>query len=201
VKNLNKTVKVAFVVAFIFALGSIGFANATPKPLKECNMVYWTSETDKAQPVPGNQVSGFKLTLDPSVEWYFLGFKFLKPLPPIGDPDKPGDIYPFHLIAPTPAENPGFWTYWNTKLSDPANAAWAPIMSKILAGKLPMFVLLVKKDGTYMLVDGLQLMIYSLFYPLRVNGDYPLGTYVFEGSVSLGGMDDLEGVTMTITFR
>jgi hypothetical protein len=58
-------------------------------------------------------------------------------------------------------------------------------MWPIINGLAPMFYLKVDL-GTYMLVDGLQ----GGNNPLRLNGDYPLGTYTFTG---------IE--TMTITFR
>ena len=74
--------------------------------------------------------------------------------------------------------------FWSAKQGDPVNAAWAPVMQKILDGELPMFFLKSEGDN-YSLVDGLQYALYSgsVQNPLRLNGNYPEGTYSFTGDV------------------
>ena len=219
VKNMNKIAKVSLTVALIFAIASIGFANATPRVLEECNMVYWTSDDSKALPVPGNQVSGFKLTLngnhDPNF-WYYLNIKFIKPQVSRGPtpiPGAPGDAYPFYLTPPDTSDT-DFWGWWaeNPRLvtSSSLPGTWQWVMWRILNGVFPMFYLGVHGtlDGHYMLVDGLQFMAGLLsgqlpppLNPLRINGDYPHGSYVFTAGTSAWGSNYLNGETMTITFR
>jgi len=121
--------------------------------------------------------------------------------------NKPGDLFPFFLDPTTYTTNAEFKAYWDTKLSDPANAPWAPIMSDIIHGNLPMFFLAVQTDGQYHLIDGLQFFLFIFggygqpFNPLRLNGDYPLGTYVFMADDSFYGNELLTGSTMAITIR
>ena len=80
---MNKTSKVVIAVICLLAISTVGFVNATPRLLKQANMVYWTSLNPKELPVPGNQVSDFKLKLDGSpTTWYYLGVKFVKPTYP-----------------------------------------------------------------------------------------------------------------------
>jgi len=213
---LNKTIKVSIVVALIFAIGSIGFANATPRVMKECNMVYWTSDDSTLNGVAGNQVSGFKLKLDGNPNtWYYLDMKFIKPALPAG-------VYQFWIEPPT---NPDFWTYWDAKgvHTAPTDYQWQTIMYHIIyrmgyypSGipmQSPMFSLRTDGDGNYMLVDGLLWYIsgFTARSHLQLNGDYPLGTYTFKcyGATEyvLTGIGPslmpnvLDDFTITITFR
>jgi hypothetical protein len=208
---MNKAARVSIAVVLILAVASIGFANATPKPLKQANMVYWTSLDPKPLPVPGNQVSDFKLTLDESVEWYYLDIKFTKPTLPIG-------AYQFYLDPPKDAD---FWTYWADKGVTPAAMypSWQWWMWRIISGTpvgslgpIPMFALYSYGDGTYYLNDALT--FYNslspgppVLAPLRLNGDYPKGTYTFTcnaflqipGSTTTDNY--LDGVSISVMFR
>jgi len=220
---MNKTIRVSITVAIILAIATIGFANATPRTLKQVNMLYSTSENpDKWLPVPGNQVSDFKLTLDESVEWYYLDIKFIKPTLPAG-------VYMFWLEPPT---DPDFWTYWDAKGVNsaaphyldppppPVVINWKWVMWHIIYRmgtapdgtplQSPMFGLRSDGNGNYMLVDALVWFLSGLTLPthLRLNGDYPKGTYTFtcyvasEPNPPYDPMDNvLDGVAMTITFR
>ncbi|HLN45911.1 MAG TPA: hypothetical protein VK209_09425, partial [Candidatus Sulfotelmatobacter sp.] len=107
---MQKIVRVSVAVAFILAIGTMGFANATTRILKECNMVYWTSDDETLKGVPGNQVSDFKLTLNGNTDptfWYYLNIKFIKP-------DLPPGVYMFYLTPP-PVADTTFWNYWAAK--------------------------------------------------------------------------------------
>jgi hypothetical protein len=193
---------------------TIGFANATPKPLKQANIVYWTSLDEKQLPVPGNQVSDFKLTLDESVEWYYLDIKFVKPTLPAG-------AYQFYLTPPE-AWDEAFWTYWADRgvTSAAAYPSWQWWMWRIISGTpagtlgpIPMFALYSYGDGTYYLNDALTFFSTLLPGPpvsahLRLNGDYPKGTYTFTCHQVLAIQDHpapdsnyLDGVSISITFR
>jgi hypothetical protein len=72
-------------------------------------------------------------------------------------------------------------------------------MYQIITGNQPMFYL--KVVGTsYDLIDGLQFLTTAEENPLRVSGDYPFGTYTFNGEVKdeYAYTDD---VTVDITFN
>lgn len=205
---MNKTSKILFAVVCLFAFATVGFANATPRTLKEGNMLYSTSENpDKWLPVPGNQVSGFKLTLDESVEWYYLDIKFLKPDLPTGV--LPLGVYMFWLEPPT--ENTAFWAYWNAKgVNAAAVSGWQRVMWLIIHGdmvggmfvRLPMLGLYSDGSGNYDLYDGLLRFTGHPGQTLRVNGDYPKGTYEFYCYGEPYVPDTvLTGLSFTIEFR
>lgn len=206
---MNKAARLSIAFALILAMLTIGFANATPKPLEQANMVYWASLDEKQLPVPGNQVSDFKLTLDESVEWYYLDIKFIKPTLPRG-------AYQFYL---SPPEDPDFWAYWTEKgvTSTAAYPSWQWWMWHIISGTpagalgpVPMFALYSYGDGTYYLNDALTFyanLPSTVFAPLRLNGDYPKGTYTFTCNLflqipgSTTTENYLDGVSISITLR
>jgi len=204
---MKKIMTVALTIALALAIATVGFVNATPRLLKEANMVYWTSDDTKALPVPGNQVSGFKLTLDESVEWYYLDVKFVKPTYPEGN-------YMFRL---TPPEDAAFWDYWASKgVYEGCSGTWQPVMWLIIHGgpaygypfvQLPMFSLHSDGNGNYELYDGLLRFTGTPGQTLRINGDYPKGIYTFTCVGAAGPNppyptidNPLDGVVMTITF-
>jgi len=144
--------------------------------------------------VPGSLSAGFIMQIDPAATYYYFDAANLIVNRPLAD-----DLYPFYLdTASLPA---GFYTYWEARgVTASASGGWEEIMWDIITGTAPMFYL--KVDGTsYDLVDGLQYLASSetLEEPLRVNGDYPLGDYYFNGAVEdeLGYTDD---VVVAITF-
>jgi hypothetical protein len=211
---MNKAARLSIAFALILAMLTIGFANATPKPLKQANMVYWTSLDEKQLPVPGNQVSDFKLTLNESVQWYYLDIKFIKPTLPRG-------AYQFYL---NPPEDPDFWAYWTEKgvTSTATYPNWQWWMWHIISGTpagtlgpIPMFALYSYGDGTYYLSDALTfystlLSGFPVLTHLRLNGDYPKGTYTFTCKLCLGLApvppntpinNYLDDVSISITFK
>ena len=204
---MNGKMRVAFTVALILGIATIGFANATPRLLKQCNMLYSTSENpDKWLPVAGNQVSDFKLKLDASVEWYYLDIKFIKPTLPEG-------YYMFWLTPPS-ATDTAFWNYWADKgvTASAPLGTWQFIMWRIIrptGTRLPMFALYSDGEGNYKLCDGL-LRFYADARQaiLRVNGDYPKGIYTFTCNAAVSPTEPfepinniLENTVMTIEFR
>jgi hypothetical protein len=187
-KNM-KTINVLMAVVCIFAtLGLASVNAASPRYFKQVNLVYSTDGTNWT-PVAGNQVSDFKLKLDGSATtWYYLNIKFIKPLQPDG-------LYPFYLTPPTDA---AFWAYWQGRgVYSGCVGTWEPIMWLIITGQQPMFYLSAS-GGTYMLVDGLQYLASggSVINNLRLNGDYPLGSYTFTCDTA-----PLSDIAMTIMFR
>lgn len=218
---MKRILTVTFTFALIFAITSIGFANATPRLLKECNMVYWTSDDTTLYGVPGNQVSGFKLELNGNADpnfWYYLNIKFIKP-------DLPAGVYMFWITSP-PSTDTAFWSYW-TAIGVTVSAtypSWQWFMWRIIHGgyvpgygvtQFPMFGLVSDGAGNYELRDGLVHFAsgFTQESPLRLNGDYPHGTYTFtcQGATEIsknaqGGYNPLpknilDGVEMLITIR
>jgi hypothetical protein len=206
---MKKTAIVVMMVICLFAIVPLGLVNATPKVLKQVNMLYSTSENpDKWLPVPGNQVSDFKLTLDASVEWYYLDIKFIKPT------FLEEGYYMFWLTPPT---DPEFWAYWDAKGVNAAaipspdpSIHWKFIMWRIITGVVPMFSLYSDGAGNYKLCDGLQRFAFGMSQAtLRVNGDYPKGTYTFTCNAAVGPApsyvpivpNPLDNLVMNIEFR
>ena len=107
--------------------------------------------------------------------------------------------YGFTLdIATVPAN---FYTYWFDRgVFDGCTGSWEPTMSQIISGAQPMF-LIKATAGTYNLIDGLQYQIGQGDNYLRVNGDYPVGTYGFDGTVTAicGAVSD--NIDVTIIFQ
>jgi hypothetical protein len=227
VKNTNKIVKVSLTVALIFAIASIGFANAAPKPLQIVRMCYttraltepWdpTSPDKRAQfswtDLPGNQFPIAHLKLDGNPEtWYYLDVTFIKPQIPIDPATAPlGELFGFFLDSNTITENSEFAAYWDAKdvneeyaLANPSS--WQATMWEIINGDKCMFSLGVGTTGKVRLYDGLLgLLPHNPLLdpgPVRLNGDYPRGTYVFTAGKGLYASNIyLEGVTITLKIK
>lgn len=121
-----------------------------------------------------NSVPGFSYCLDPAVEWYYFDATLTSSVDLAAENE-------FFLVPPV--GNADFDAYWAAKLPQLALAGWADEMSAILAGTAPMFYL--TWDGTdYELIDGFQRAIGHGDNPLRINGDYPEGTYEFTADVA-----------------
>ena len=168
----------------IASMALLPAVSAAPRPLKQLKLMY---STDGAvwMHVPGNQVSDFKLKLNPEVEWYYLNVMSLKPRDTIDD-----GLYGFY-VASYPE---GFIEYWAAKGVVEGASGWQAIMWDIINGEAPIFYL--KVDGaTYTLIDGLQFLAGAGEQTLRVNGDYYLGTYAYTGDI-MGNQ-----ITMQILFK
>ena len=142
VKNLNKIVKVSFTVALIFAIASIGFANAKPKAnattLQIVRMSYAASNTQLLSlppgttwtALPGNQFPVAHLTLDGNPDtWYYLGVDSFKSRSEIPT----GYVYLFFL---TPPDDPAFYDWWAARgVTASATELWKQIMWAIISGE------------------------------------------------------------------
>jgi len=183
----SKIHKLVFCVLATLAIASIAVlpvVSATPRLLKQLKLMYSTDGTVWTH-VPGNQVSDFKLKLDPEVDYYYLDIMSLKPMDPISN-----DRYEFFVES----YPDGFFEYWATRGVVSGASGWQAIMWEIINGNAPIFYLDV--DGTdYMLIDGLQSLAGLGDQPLRVNGDYYLGTYAYTGNV------DGNEITVQIIFK
>jgi hypothetical protein len=211
-----RKLRVLIGIALILMIAIIGFANAKPTPLQIVRMSYATSTEPDREPtsdwtaLTGNQYPVAHLTLDGNPDtWYYLtvdSFKSMCEIPT-------GYVYLFFL---TPPEEPTFWDYWAAKgVYDGCSGSWEPIMWDIITGEKHMFGFVPTwpvgpRAGLPMLIDSLQyylsLLGGPLFGDLRLNGDYPPGTYVFTcqysySSQGLEPTDILNGVTITMKIR
>jgi hypothetical protein len=187
----------------------------------ESKIAYWTSADPTHKDASGSHLGGYTLALNGNTDpnfWYYLDIKDLKlsssnPLPQ--------GVYMFFLTVP-PTTNTAFWSYWTAKgvTASATPGTWQWYMWLIIKGgyvpsagkvvQLPMFGLKSDGAGNYDLMDGLT-HFYSKFTqdsPLRLNGDYPKGTYAFtcRGATSTVipypslTVNALSGITMTMTF-
>jgi hypothetical protein len=211
VKKVNKTTKAIVMVFCILALSTVGFVNATPRTLKQVNLLYSTGlVTDDGPvsawfPVAGNQVSDFKLKLDGNPDtWYYLDIKKIKP-----DLQEMEDGW--FLTPPTGVAGAAFYKYWSDRgVSISASfGTWQWLMWRIIRPtglQFPMFVLASDGAGNYDLLDGLQYAANELYPnqppagPLRLNGDYPKGTYTFTSDLEIHDPADFE-VEISVEFK
>jgi len=145
-------------------------------------------------PVPGSYEEGFALLMDPLEAYYYLDADNLVVNGTLTD-----GMYPFFLD--TTALPAGFEAYWVGKGVVSGATGWQGVMFEIISGNQPMFFLKVSGAGTaFDLIDGLQYLASggTTEDPLRVSGDYPIGTYSFFGEVSDANGD--AEVAVDITF-
>jgi hypothetical protein len=151
------------------------------KLTESIDQVVWTE-------VFGSLAGGYIMGLDPMISYEYLDVSEVISNRPLFD-----GLYPFYLE--TSALPDGFWEYWSGKGVVAGATGWQGVMWQIINGDQPMFYLKVSNDGAaFDLVDGLQYLVTGMEYPVRVNGNYPIGTYQFTGTVA-----DLYGVTSTLT--
>lgn len=154
-------------------LGSVTVStqNVVCLTLKESNdnLATWDS-------LEGDLCSGYKMPLALSNPYEYIDVDTL-----VGSIENDGD-YPFLLDEDrVPAD---FYEYWADKgvVAGETEFAWQAQMWRIISGQEPMFYLSV--TGTdYHLIDGFSFLMDGTTESLKVNGDYPLGHYTFEGTV------------------
>ncbi len=141
----------------------------------------------------GNLQLGYSVALDPDNDFYYLDVKTLDANPPLED-----GMHKFFLDHLRVPDN-FFAPYWSDQGVVQGASGWQGIMWKIINGEEPMFYLEV--DGSsYRLVDGLQFQHTGNKNPLRVGGDYPLGTYHYGGWVEdTDGDQEYLNIQMTFT--
>ncbi|HDS58810.1 MAG TPA: hypothetical protein ENN54_00730 [Thermoplasmatales archaeon] len=143
--------------------------------------------------VEGSYEYGFGMGLSPNVGFYYITTNndTLETNSPLAD-----GYYGFY-VDPTEQN----LTYWNAKgVYEGCTGTWEPYMWHIINGTGPIFYLKVSNGGTdYMVLDGLLYDWAMTEAYLRVNGDYPLGTYHYTGTItSIYGIDNT--IEITITF-
>ena len=127
--------------------------------------------------VSGSLGSGFTMTLDPTVSFYYLNVANLAASPALKEA-----YHPF-VVTATP---PGFFTYWAGRgVCDGCGGTWEPVMWEIINGRQPIFYLKVGSGLSYMLVDGLTKDAFGGGDQyLRVDGTYLPGDYTFTGTIT-----------------
>ena len=144
------------------------------------------------EPIIGDLDQGYSMVLDPANPYEYLDVANLSATPALAD-----GLYDFYFDAFRAPD--GFWDYWAALGVVEGAPGWQGTMWAIINGDTPMFYLEVSAGGTtFNLVDGLQYQLDGTMAPLRVNGNYPLGTYHFGGEVFDG--TDTEYLNIQITF-
>lgn len=167
---------------------------------KQLKLMYSTTNPDDGvdpviwMHVPGNEISGFKLCLNETVEYYYLDVMALKPYAPIAD-----GIYGFKLDKTLIDDWEGWEDYWTGRgvdVTGVSNPGYLQVLYDIfITCTSPVFYLNVE-GGNYRLLDGFHYLVYSgEEQTLRVDGTYFLGTFTYFGVV------DGQDITMQITFR
>jgi len=155
------------------------------------------SSTDKAAwgSINGNLGTGFKMTLDPAVDMYYLNFG---PTTATNVTIKAG-YYGF-TIASHPN---GFFEYWAGRgvVESAAAGTWQAEAWKIINGNLPTFYVASDGAGVLMLVDGLVKAIGQPDEFLRIEGNYLLGAYSYKGKITAADDTESDSITVNITFE
>jgi hypothetical protein len=147
------------------------------------NILLYTSNDPMVidQAVAGDQETGFEMCLDPDNYFYYFDTDM------DADPTLEVGLNPF-LLTGTYSDD--FYAYWAARgVFEGCSNTWGePFMWEIIkptGDRAPM--LYVKWDGTdYSLIDGLQYAASggTVENPLRINGDYFPGTYLFTGTLT-----------------
>jgi len=139
----------------------------------------------------GDLTLGYSMVLDPANTYEYIDIENLN-----ASPDLVDGTHEFFFDAFRAPD--GFWDYWAVKGVVEGATGWQGDMWTIISGEEPMFYLKAA-SGSYSLLDGYQYLYESTEAPLRVNGDYPLGTYHFGGWVT-DKAEGMEYLNIQITF-
>jgi hypothetical protein len=187
--------KITFLMIGLLVFGmTIPLMSAKPQWINELSLVYWKTSDATEMDVEGDLTPGYKVYLDPSEDYFYLDIGTIDPVPD-GEENEP-EYYGFYLK--TKPAGP-FYKYWAGRdvteeyaMENPES--WQAHMWLIINGEEPMFYL--KSDGDEAtLIDGLTKdWEYSPYpgmdAPLRVNGEYPVGTYHFIGYPVVDGVPE-----------
>jgi hypothetical protein len=189
---MKKFALVLFSICLIMTL--VGTAAAKPKWIDTLTLDYSTLPGPfEPHEVEGALAPGYKLYYDETVDYYLLFVLELDPLPDEG-------MYPFYLK--TAPKGPYFKYMASRGVTADADAgSWQEQMWLIINGEAPMFYLRVGHsmfgdpellypsvvDGLLHDWDSPDNPLYDGVYPLRINGDYFVGTYHFIGYPELDG--------------
>jgi len=127
--------------------------------------------------VDGVVETGFTMILDPTVPWYYMDIKYADTNVPLAE-----GFYGFNLTA-YPS---GFFQYWEERGVNESSppGSWQAHMWQIINGNAPIFYIYVQANQEMHLIDGLMRdWAGDDTAILRVNGDYLLGYYTYNGTV------------------
>jgi hypothetical protein len=144
--------------------------------------------------VSGSLASGFTITTSDG------GFYYLFLDNPVASPALADGYYGFTLKANNAKTNPQkdiLYKYFADKLwPDPA---WYTQINKEINGSTPFFYVKAL-GGTYTLVDAFVYSIFGVDAPLKIDGDYPTGTFVYMGQLkAVNNAPQMVTVTLTVT--
>ncbi len=167
---------------YAYAMDSATVTLLEPLAVTVIGLAESLNQTDWT-PVYGNLTAGYTMAIDTANEFEYLDVTTLLANRPLAD-----GSYPFYLSQSGLPAN--FFPYWAGLGVTSGTPGW-----DIIHGDAPIFNLVVSENGTeFALMDGM--------FPAqlaRVSGNYPLGTYTFNGSVSdtVGGTDS---ATINLTY-
>lgn len=160
----------------------------------EFNNVELMTSTDLTnwETVDGTISTGFNLELNESIAYHYLDVKYADTNVAIQS-----GYYGFYVV-----DYPfGFFDYWEEKgvTEDALPGTWQAHMWNIINGSSPTFYIAVNPDQTFSLIDGLQFDFAGITAPLRVNGDYLLGSYKYQGNITATD-SSISSITWNINF-
>ena len=144
--------------------------------------------------LPGDFDSGFEMPLDTNVTYFYLDVNESSTT----DVPLAAGYYGFYV-----AEHPDwYFDYWAIRgvTASASAGTWQAHMWTIINGVNPIFYLSVDANQSYDLIDGLQYDFAALNEPLRINGDYHGGDYVFTGTINDTGGVVSDPLNMSMMF-
>ncbi len=151
-------------------------------------------DMDMWMPVDGSLMDGFDLMLDPISEYNYLNLADWTTT----NIDLAEGMNGFYITGFAD----GFFEYWADKGVVEGADGWQAVAWEIINGNAPTFYIAVDGDGMLWLADGLLYQIGGDGTDLlRINTDYPEGSYSYEGSLLgyHGVPSDMISVGMTVT--
>ena len=156
----------------------LSLSTATAEKPSFYNIKLWES-TDMMNwsEVNGILETGFTIVLNKSIPTYYLDVKYADTNVSLAE-----GFYGFNLTS-CPPEFIEYWEEQGVNESAPPGS-WQEHMRRILNGSSPFFYLRVETDQKMHLIDGLQRdWGGNDSIPLMLRGDYPLGLYIFNGTI------------------
>lgn len=190
-----KKVGTVFVLLVLLCMAVAPIVAAAPKhQLQQLQLRYTTTNPDVYDdavwtPMAGNEISGFKMNLADSVDYYYLDVMKLREIKGADQIPSPGIA--FKLLSRT-VDDATWDAFWAGKGANSAGDPWQVLLYNIKEGNAPIFALDITEEN-YGLIDYFSFSVFHEFNTLRIDGDYPSGTYTYYSPY----MD----WTITITFK
>jgi len=167
-------------------------ANGTPTftsltLIKSTDLANWSD-------LEGDFDSGFVMPLDMNVTYFYLDVNESSTT----DVPLAAGYYGFYVT-----DHPDwYFSYWAARgvTASSTPGTWQEHMWTIINGVNPIFYLSVDANQSYDLIDGLQYDFAGLSEPLRINGDYHGGDYIFTGTIEDTGGEISDPLNMGMAF-